>query len=180
MRDQILAETAPAALHAGLVRIAVWSYVWLARARFRARRWDEAAADAERAVSLLEESGHEWLRPLARFAAVTVPAARGEWAAAEEHARAAVARPGDYELMVVAAGLGAGPGACRRGDHDGVLRALEPVAELTERRGVDEPGFWPWQDLYGDALVSAAGWTRPTAFLAPHEELAAGARAAAR
>ena len=30
--------------------------------------------------------GMEWLRPLARFAAVLVPAARGEWAAAEEHA----------------------------------------------------------------------------------------------
>ena len=89
--------------------------MWLARAGFALGAWDEAAADAERAVSLLEESGHVWLRPLARFAAATVPAARGEWAAAEEHARAAVARPGDYELMVVAAGLGAGPGCRPRG-----------------------------------------------------------------
>jgi hypothetical protein len=38
-------------------------------------------------VSLLEETGHEWLRPLARWVAGAVPAARGEWAAAEEHAR---------------------------------------------------------------------------------------------
>ena len=170
---QILAETAPAALQAGSVRIAVWSYVWLARARFALGAWDEAAADAERAVALLEESGHVWLRPLARFAAAGVAAARGEWAAAEEHAQAAVARSGDYELMVVATGLARAQVPAARGDHDGVLRALEPVAGLGEHSAVDEPGFWPWQDLYGDALVSAARLDDAAAFLAPHEELAA-------
>ena len=81
-----LAMTAPAALRAGSVRIAVWSFAWLAHAGFAVGDWDAAAADAERAVSLLDESGMEWLRPLARYAAVLVPAARGEWEAAEEHA----------------------------------------------------------------------------------------------
>ena len=171
--QQILARTAPTALRTGSVRIAVWSYAWLARAGFVLGTWDEAAADADRAVSLLEESGHVWLRPLARFAAVTVPAARGEWAAAEEHARAAIAHTGDYEFMVVAAGLARAQVPAARGDHDGVLRALEPLATLPGRAGVDEPGFWPWQDLYGDALVSAGRLEDAEAFLAPHEELAA-------
>ena len=53
-----LAMTAPAALRAGSVRIAVWSFSWLAYAEFVVGAWDEAAADAERAVSLLDESGH--------------------------------------------------------------------------------------------------------------------------
>src|SRR5918993_338818 len=66
---QLLARAAPAAAQNGTIRIAVWSYVWLARAGFALGAWDEAAADAERAVSLLEESGHGWLRQLARFAA---------------------------------------------------------------------------------------------------------------
>ena len=128
---------------------------------------------AERAVSLLEESGHEWLRPLARCVAVLVPAARGEWVAAQEHAVAAVARSGDYELMVVAAGLAGALVPAARGDHEGVLRALEPVVGLVERVGVDEPGFWPWQDLYADALVSAGRLGEAEGFLVPHEELAA-------
>ena len=38
---------------------------------------------------------------------------------------------------------------------------------------MDEPGFWPWQDLYGDALVSAGRLDDAEAFLPPHEELAA-------
>jgi DNA-binding CsgD family transcriptional regulator len=175
--DDPAAQTAAAclaheSLHAGSVWFAVWSYVWSARAEFALGAWDEAGAAAERAVSLVEESGHEWLRPLARLAAVTVSAARGEWAAAQEHAAAASARPGDYPLMRVASGLAGATVASAGGDHEGVLRALGPVVELAGRAGADEPGFWPWQDLYADALVSAGRWDEAEAFLVPHEELA--------
>ena len=158
---------------AGSAWFAVWSYVWLAQTELAVGAWDEAAAAAERAVSLLEESGHEWLRPLARLAAVAVPAARGEWVAAQEHAAAAVARSGDYELMVVAAGMAAAWVPAARGDHEGVLRALAPVVGLGERAGVDEPGFWPWQDVYGEALVGVGRLVEAEEFLGPHEELAA-------
>ena len=74
-----LAEVAPAQLRNGSIRIAVWSYVWLSRAHYLLGGWDDATAAAERAVSLLEETGHEWLRPLARWVAVSVFAGRGEW-----------------------------------------------------------------------------------------------------
>ena len=166
-----LARTAPAALAAGSVRIAVWSFVWLAQAGFAVGAWDESAREAERAISLLDESGHEWLRPLARYVAAQVYAARGEWTAAEEHAAAASSQSGDYELMVVAAALAKAQVAVARADHDAVLRALEPVAGIASP-GVDEPGFWPWQDAYADALVSAGRWGEADAFLAPHERRA--------
>ncbi len=167
------AEAGHGSCREGSVRIAVWSFVWLSRACFASGAWDEAEADAERAVSMLEESGQEWLRPLARWAAVSVPAARGEWEAAERHALAAAAQGGDYELMVVAAGLARAQLAAARGDHGAVLRALEPVRRFQPREGVDEPGFWPWPDEYGDALVSAGRLDEAEAFLPEHEELAA-------
>ena len=53
------------------------------------------------------------------------------------------------------------------------MRALAPLVRMADRAGVDEPGFWPWQDLYGDALVSAGRLEEADAFLRPHEELAA-------
>jgi DNA-binding CsgD family transcriptional regulator len=168
-----LAEVGHGSCRQGSVRIAVWSFVWLSRAGFASGAWDEAAADAERAVSMLEESGQEWLRPLARWAAVSVPAARGEWEAAERHALAAAAQGGDYELMVVAAGLARTQLATARGDHGAVLRALEPIRRIRPREGVDEPGFWPWPGEYGDALVSTGRLDEAEAFLPEHEELAA-------
>ena len=151
----ILGPTAASAVSRGSVRIAVWSYLWLARAEFVIGAWDDATTHAERAVSLLEESGHEWLRPLAHFAATLMPAARGAWTAADEHALAASAHPGDYELMQVASSLSNTVLAVARADNDGILRACEPILALPERAGVDEPGFWPWQDYYGEALVAA-------------------------
>jgi DNA-binding CsgD family transcriptional regulator len=168
-----LVEEGQGALRWGSVRVAVWSFVWLSRAAFVSGAWDEAVVDAERAVSLLDETGHEWLRPLARWTATSVPSARGEWEAAEAHALAAAAQGGDYELMVVAAGLARAQLGAARGDHAAVLRALEPVMAIRPREGIDEPGFWPWQDLYGDALVSAGRLAEAEAFLRPHEELAA-------
>ena len=55
-----LAETAPTARRLGSMRIALYAYVWLSQADFLVGNWDDAAVNAERAVSLLEESGHEW------------------------------------------------------------------------------------------------------------------------
>ena len=110
-----LAGTAHESLRAGSVWFAVWSYLWSAWAEFASGAWDEAAAAAERAVSLLEESGHDWLRPSARLAAVLVPAARGEWAAAEEHARAGSGAAGGLRADGGGGGVGAGSGPGRSG-----------------------------------------------------------------
>ena len=122
-----LAMAAPAALQAGSVRIAVWSYCgwptpssrWGPGTRRRPTRSGRCRCWRSPAWS-----GCGRWRGTRRC---SVPAARGEWAAAEEHARAAAARPGDYELMVVAAGLARAEVAAARGDHEAVLRALEPV-----------------------------------------------------
>jgi DNA-binding CsgD family transcriptional regulator len=176
--DEVAARAAVACAareptRAGSVWFAVWSYVWSVRASVAVGAWDEAVADAERAVSLVTESGHDWLRPLARCAAAAVPAARGEWAAAEEHAAAAEAGSSEYELMVASARTARALVPAARGDHVGVLRAMGPVAALVEQAGVDESGFWPWQDVFADALVSAGRLEEAEVFLAPHEEFAA-------
>ena len=47
------------------------------------------------------------------------------------------------------------------------------MRRVRHRDAADEPGFWPWQDLYADALVGAGRVAEADAFLVPHEELAA-------
>jgi DNA-binding CsgD family transcriptional regulator len=152
----------------------MWAYSWLAITDYALGNWDEAILDAERAVALLGESGHAWLRPLVRWAATVVPAARGDWRSAEEHARLAVAQTGDYELMTMGAALARGHLAAARGDNDAVLRVLEPLTAIQPREAVDEPGFWPWRDLYGDALINAGLLDEAHTFLVPREALAEG------
>jgi len=75
--------------------------------------------------------------------------------------------------MTVAGSLGRAQLAAAQGEPEAVLRALEPVRAIDPRDGLDEPGFWPWQDLYADALVSLGRLEEADTFLAPHERLAA-------
>jgi DNA-binding CsgD family transcriptional regulator/tetratricopeptide (TPR) repeat protein len=164
-----LTEAAPAAVRLGSNRVAMYAYAWLARTHYYTGAWDEAIIDAERALALLLETGHEWLRPFVRWTAIAVSAARGDWAVAGEHARLASAHDGDYPLMIVSAALARAHLAAAQGEHDQVLRVLDPLLTIAPREAIDEPGFWPWQDLYGDALVSIGRLDEADAFLGPHQ-----------
>src|SRR5205809_437308 len=78
----------------------------------------------------------------------------GGWQTAEDHVRLAVAQTGDYELMIVSAALARAYLGAAHADAEGVLRSLAPLLDLS-MAAIDEPGFWPWRDMYADALVSA-------------------------
>jgi hypothetical protein len=55
----------------------------------------------------------------------------------------------------------------------GELRFGPRVVGFPHRQGIDKPGFWPWQDLYADALVTLDRVSEADAFLHPHESRAA-------
>ena len=134
--------------------------------------WSDAVVSAERAMALASEAEH----PHSAFvwwAAIAVPAARGDWAAADAYARMAAAEPIEATDRTVPLGMTSALVATARGDAEAVLAALEPVAALSPNPGIDEPGFWPWHDLYGDALVALGRAAEADAFLRPHEALAA-------
>jgi DNA-binding CsgD family transcriptional regulator len=86
--------------------------------------------------------------------------------------RAAVSNSSGYEASIGAAAIAEAQLADARSEYQGVVDALEPVLRFSYREGIDEPGFWPWQDLYGDALVSLGRLTEADHFLRPHEALA--------
>jgi DNA-binding CsgD family transcriptional regulator len=143
----------------------------LSRAHFTAGDWGAAAVAAERAMALAAEAEH----PHSAFvwwAAVAVPAARGEWETADAYARAAAAEPVDALDRTVALGMALAEVAAARNEPEQVLAALEPVAALSPNPGIDEPGFWPWQGLYADALVSLDRAAEADRFLRAHEERA--------
>jgi DNA-binding CsgD family transcriptional regulator len=54
-------------------------------------------------------------------------------------------------------------------DYPAVVRHLAALATRTPRGGLDEPGFWPWHDVYASALVVTGRLSEAAAFLAPHE-----------
>ncbi len=168
-----LAEESATALGLGAFGVAAFALAHHARAEYYAGAWDDAVVHGERAVAIAADLEHLILRAVSEAVAVAVPAARGDWTVAEEHVARIAAPPDDYENDIAARCLAAALLATARGDHDGVLATLEPVLAIEPREGIDEPGCWPWQDLYADALVSAGRLDDAAAFLPAHEALAA-------
>jgi ATP/maltotriose-dependent transcriptional regulator MalT len=105
--------------------------------------------------------------------AVLVPAGRGDWATAETFLQTMRDRDIGYERSIVALGLARARIGEARGDPDEIIAALDPLRRFADRDAVDEPGFWPWQDLLADALVAVGRIEEADGFLRAHEKLAA-------
>ena len=157
----------------GSTRISLWAHAWLARAHFVGGDWDEALRTAEQGGLLAERTGMRLIEPLLAWTRAQVHALRGDWALADRAVRDADAGPRDYEIMRVAAALARASVAEARADYAGVLRALDPLRQPWAGGSIDEPGAWPWPDVYANALSIEGRYDEADAFLRPHEALAA-------
>lgn len=163
-----LESAVPTTYLGGSARISLWARAWLARAQFLTGDWDGALRTVQEGEPLLERTGILLAGPLLRWSAVQVHALRGDWELAEAELRRIDASPQEYEIMRVPAYLARAHLAEARADYAAVLRALRP---LTARwaRAVDEPGQWPWADMYANALVLEGHLDETESFLAEHE-----------
>lgn len=167
-----LAGAVPTEFGRGSHRITLWTQAWLARTDFALGAWDGALGTVENAVALQEESGIELLSPLLHWSGAQIHALRGNWDAAADHLERAAVAADSYPIMLLPYCLAQAQVAEVKADYDGVIRALLPVVRLERSNGVDEPGFWPWQDHYANALVMVGRVEEADAFLRPHELLA--------
>lgn len=160
------------ALRIGSPGTAAFSLAQLARVEYLLGAWDQGAVHAERAVVITAELEHPLLS-LAVLAEVEIAAARGDFEASEERLRLVRGAGYQYELNVAFTALAGAHLAAARGDAAEVIVALSPIAELDDRAGLDEPGFFPWQALYADALTALRRFDEAERLLAEHEALAA-------
>lgn len=167
-----LESALPVDYFGGSSRISLWAHAWLARAQFATGDWDDALHTVDVALELAQRSGMPLLVPLLRWTTTQVHALRGDWSAARRSMRAGDAGAGDYEVMRVPAALARAGLAEAQADYAGVLRALDPLTREWAHGQVSEPGFWPWPDVYANALVVEGRYDEAEAFLGPHEERA--------
>ncbi|XAS66124.1 AAA family ATPase [Micrococcaceae bacterium Sec5.7] len=168
-----LAGAMPTEFGHGSQRISLWAKAWLARTDVALGAWDNALQTVESAVSIQEESEIDLLRPLLHWTGAQIHALRGNWDAAAHHLERGSAAGDSYPIMLLPYCLAQAQVAEAKADYDGVIRALMPVLRMQRTSGIDEPGFWPWQDHYANALVMVGKVEEADAFLRPHEELAA-------
>lgn len=178
MRDDVdaarasLESACAAAALGGSVRITLWSYAWLARTQFAMGEWDSALHSVERGRALAASSGIVLITPLLEWTAGQISALRGDWDTADEAARAASDGPSEYAMMRIPTLLLRAQIAEARADYAAVRRTLEPLQRISAGTSLQEPGYWPWVDTLGNALVLDGDLTAADALLRPHEQRA--------
>jgi DNA-binding CsgD family transcriptional regulator len=143
---------------------------YLAEAEFRLGAWDDSVSHSSLAMSLTRDSGQVWLDGFVHAHAVWVLAARGDWATAHEHARAAQSLGMRWALGCIGA-ASAHLAFCQQ-QHEAVVTAVQPLISHPVREGLDEPGVHRWREVYVDALISLDRLEEAEAVLAPFEKLA--------
>ena len=150
---------------------AIVSAAPLVDAYFRVGRWDECGELIDRAVSLIEDTDQTWFASFIHAHAALVPAARGEWDAAEQALRRSfdamqVPTPAlthflSDAIVHVAACQGDWPNVITLG---GVMRGGHGAAT--------QPGIFRWPVRYAEALVCTGAHTAADRWLSTLEEQA--------
>lgn len=157
----------------GSSRVALWASGWLARAYLEVGDWDSAMAVVHRATEMLDRTGMDLIAPLIHWTGAEISAHRGMHQAADWHVAQSLAISSEYLIVRLPTALARARVAQAGSDADASLHALEPIATAVRPDSVDEPGFWPWQDAWANALVLKGRLDEADEFLRPHEERAA-------
>lgn len=158
--------------HTGSKRIGLSSLIWLGRTRFALGDWAGALNCVDQGEILLGATDLELLRPLVHWTGAQVHALRGDFEAAQRHLDLGGAADHDYTLMIVPARLARAHVAEARSDYEAVVGHLAPLLTRHARASLDEPAFWPWHDVYANALVLTDRLAEADEFLTPLEAVA--------
>jgi ATP/maltotriose-dependent transcriptional regulator MalT len=127
----------------------------LAEAEYRRGAWDVAAAIADQALVLIDDTEQYWVAPWAHAVAALVPASRGRWDDAESHlarAEEMAGRVGGELNHGYATNAAVHVAACR-GDAERVIASARWLLE-DGKPFQQEPGLHCWPVHYAEALVT--------------------------
>jgi DNA-binding CsgD family transcriptional regulator len=155
------------------VRFPCRALAFLAETEFRLGRWDDCHSHAEMAVALACDADRAYDLALVHSAAVPVAACRGDWAAADGHARAAerAARTfGGFAAVLAASARGIL--GLARDDPEEVLRGTALALAVPQIDRYDPAAFW-WRPAQVWALIRTGRLGQAEAILAAIEACAA-------
>jgi DNA-binding CsgD family transcriptional regulator len=155
------------------VRFSCRALAFLAETEFRLGRWDDSRGHAELAVALACDADRAYDLALVHSAAVPVAACRGDWAAADGHARAAerAARTfGGFAAVLAASARGIL--GLARDDPDEALHGAALALAVPQIERYDPAGFW-WRPAQVWALIRTGRLGQAEAILAAFEARAA-------
>ncbi|MFN3338388.1 MAG: LuxR C-terminal-related transcriptional regulator [Dietzia sp.] len=167
-----LGSAVPTADVSGSARISLWAQAWLARTQLLRGDWDEALRVVDTAARRLDDLELDLLAPVIHWSGAVIRSMRGDHLGAAAHLRHLTTTADAYPVQIIPSAMGRMQVAAAAGDYTSVRRAAEPLHALSLRLDIDQPGFWPWHDLYAHSLVLAGRLEDAEALIGPPEQRA--------
>ncbi|MFF9119151.1 AAA family ATPase [Streptomyces massasporeus] len=168
-----LREAFAAHRRGGLPYAALVALGFLTDTEYRSGLWDEAVANGTQAVSLAEDTDQISILAVVHAFTAFPLAGRGDYEAAEAHARAAtqhartLADVNDGAFAATALALV----HTARGDDERTVAELSPFLseKIAHRSGLEEVGIVPWRPLLSEALTRLGRTEEALDVLIPYE-----------
>jgi ATP/maltotriose-dependent transcriptional regulator MalT len=148
-----LDSAVPTADVSGSARISLWAQAWLARTLTVRGEWDDALRVVDTAARRVDDLELDLLGPVVHWSGAVIRSMRGDHLGAASHLRSLTTSNDAYPVQIIPSAMARMQVAAASGDYTSVRLAAQPVVNLSRRLDIDQPGFWPWQDLYAHALV---------------------------
>ncbi|KZO57873.1 hypothetical protein A2U19_14085 [Dietzia maris] len=150
-----LGSAVPTADVSGSARISIWAQAWLARTLMLRGEWDDALRVVDTAARRVDDLELDLLAPVVHWPGAVIRSMRGDHLGAAAHLRNLTTSADAYPVQVIPSAMARMQVAAATGDYTSVRLAAEPLVALAAELDIDQPGYWPWHDLYAHALVLA-------------------------
>ncbi|MFD5868158.1 LuxR C-terminal-related transcriptional regulator [Corynebacterium sp. NPDC060344] len=137
----------------GSERISLWMDGWLARSHYVLGEWADAMAVVERGLARAERYEIRLLEPLLLWTGAQIAAYRGDTGLARSYVNRLSISPDSFLIQSVPSAMCRMHVATLATDSATAARAGDMLAAINARRDILQPGFWPWEDVYAQALL---------------------------
>ncbi|MFV8396448.1 LuxR C-terminal-related transcriptional regulator [Corynebacterium hindlerae] len=148
----------------GSERISLWQDAWLARANLVLGDWRSAQQDVERGLARAERFGIPLLEPLLLWTGTQLAHYTGDLELARYYSSRLVSGRDSFIIQRLPSLMGRLTAANLTNDVKGCVRVGEQLLQLRDSLEDYAPEFWPWEDVFLQALIRD-GQTRRAAEL---------------
>ena len=137
----------------GSERISLWMDGWLARSHYILREWGDAMTVVERGLARAERYEIRLLEPLLLWTGAQIAAFRGDTGLARSYVNRLSISPDAFLIQSIPSAMCRMQVATLATDSVTAARVGDLLADINSRRDILQPGFWPWEDIYAQALL---------------------------
>lgn len=153
--DPITAREQLRPVAGGALSVSLWRDALLARTLFVLGQWNEAKIVVERGLASCELHGVALLEPWLLWTGALIAALEGNLGLSRSYLNRATPGADAFTLQSLPASMGQMIVSANVLDLPSSLRAAEQLERAVDGVDTQQPGFWPWEDVYAQTLLRA-------------------------